>query len=312
MQSSKFNTICFNFDESITHQKDLLPKINTVLDFTKIGNSLRLFCSKNVIEQFKINIRQLYTTLPKPWLTFIGSGDFHHISLALLEELPQSPTVLILIDNHPDWFYPIPKYHCGNWLSSTLSIQGLEHIAVIGPNSNDLIGRQFITAPIDAIGSNRITLYPAKSLKVNIPIRWPHTIHNNSSLQKYWWGTQFSCQGLESGATQIFQQIAAQHRGKNIYISIDKDALTRDYAFCDWEQGIMTLDDLCEGIKVLKNNCTIIGADICGDASPLPLTGFVKRFDAQRASGSEQLVNEKFFTLNAQANLSILEALSST
>jgi hypothetical protein len=43
----------------------------------------------------------------EPALTLFGSGDFHHVSLALLRRL-QQPFNLLVIDKHPDWMRAIP------------------------------------------------------------------------------------------------------------------------------------------------------------------------------------------------------------
>ena len=51
----------------------------------------------------------------------------------------------------------------------------------------------------------------------------------------------------------------------NVYISIDKDVLSRDYARTDWDQGNMTLDELFASIKDISLKYRIIGADICGE-----------------------------------------------
>lgn len=50
-----------------------------------------------------------------------------------------------------------------------------------------------------------------------------------------------------------------------IYVSVDKDALSREYAVTDWDQGEMSLDELVNIIKSVNRN--IIGIDICGDTS---------------------------------------------
>lgn len=55
----------------------------------------------------------------------------------------------------------------------------------------------------------------------------------------------------------------------SVYISIDKDVLSRDFARTDWDQGDMTLDELFASIRDISLNHRIIGVDICGEPSPL-------------------------------------------
>lgn len=52
-----------------------------------------------------------------------------------------------------------------------------------------------------------------------------------------------------------------------IYISIDKDVLSQEYAFTDWDQGKMSLDELCGHMNnITISNIEVIGIDICGDS----------------------------------------------
>ena len=51
----------------------------------------------------------------------------------------------------------------------------------------------------------------------------------------------------------------------DVYISIDKDVLSREYARTDWDQGSMTLDELFASIKDISLKHKIIGVDICGE-----------------------------------------------
>ena len=51
-----------------------------------------------------------------------------------------------------------------------------------------------------------------------------------------------------------------------LYISIDKDVLSTEFAVTDWDQGNMTIDELLEDLKILFKNHKILGVDICGDS----------------------------------------------
>lgn len=52
-----------------------------------------------------------------------------------------------------------------------------------------------------------------------------------------------------------------------VYISIDKDVLSRDFARTNWDQGEMTLDALFASIERIALNHRIIGIDVCGELS---------------------------------------------
>ena len=51
----------------------------------------------------------------------------------------------------------------------------------------------------------------------------------------------------------------------NLYISIDKDALSTDYAATNWDQGSLSLEHTKAIIDALARNHKIIGVDICGE-----------------------------------------------
>ena len=58
-----------------------------------------------------------------------------------------------------------------------------------------------------------------------------------------------------------------------IYISIDKDVLSEDYAITDWDQGDMTIDEMISLLKDITKDRQIIGVDICGDSGEYAESG---------------------------------------
>lgn len=52
--------------------------------------------------------------------------------------------------------------------------------------------------------------------------------------------------------------------GLPVYLSIDKDVLSEDYARTDWDQGSMTIDELLALVCDISSHRRIIGIDICG------------------------------------------------
>ncbi len=52
--------------------------------------------------------------------------------------------------------------------------------------------------------------------------------------------------------------------GLPVYLSIDLDVLTRQYARTDWDQGQMALSELVSDIGRIAAGHRIIGADVCG------------------------------------------------
>src|SRR5690349_20900652 len=106
-----------DLDESVARQDRLVAGCRPeILDLRSWGPGLRLGCSFGRFRAFE---RLVDACLPPPdsppALTFVGSGDFHHVSLALIRRL-QRPFVLLIFDNHPDWMRGVPFLHCGTWV----------------------------------------------------------------------------------------------------------------------------------------------------------------------------------------------------
>ena len=55
---------------------------------------------------------------------------------------------------------------------------------------------------------------------------------------------------------------------KDVWLSIDLDVLSSEYAHTDWSQGDMTLPDLLSALRQLGSAHNILGVDICGGISP--------------------------------------------
>ena len=54
-----------------------------------------------------------------------------------------------------------------------------------------------------------------------------------------------------------------------VYLSIDKDVLSRNFARTNWDQGDMTLDGLFSAIRDISLKHRIIGVDVCGELTLL-------------------------------------------
>ncbi len=75
--------------------------------------------------------------------------------------------------------------------------------------------------------------------------------------------------------TYIIENIEEISRVLPLYISIDKDVLSEEYAITDWDQGNMSLGELIGSLtKLIKYK--ILGIDICGDSKSLLNSSFQK------------------------------------
>lgn len=53
-----------------------------------------------------------------------------------------------------------------------------------------------------------------------------------------------------------------------VYLSIDLDVLSEEYARTDWDQGRMTLEELKGALRAVIGARRIIGVDLCGGNTP--------------------------------------------
>ena len=308
-----FLPLGLDLDGSLPRQAHLMARLHEVVACRVHEQGLRLWARRRTAEALRGVIQRLRHRCPQPWLMFLGSGDFHHVTLLLLETLPPSlqPVTLVLIDHHPDWFVSPPRYHCGNWVAGALRLPWIHSAVLVGQDGPDLAGHRFWFAPFGELSQGRLRLVPYATSRIRVPLRWPATVEGAAHAIRRWYGVELHFRTLaEHGAAQVFDELAQHLSGRRVYLSIDKDCLERRFAITDWDQGRLSLKDLLQGIQRLQRSVQLVGVDVCGDAAPAPLRGLFKRIDAGRviprpaASTEEDGVNER-------TNVSLLEAFSS-
>ncbi len=299
-------------DGSLPRQEQLVRTLHEVAAVRPHEDALRLWATPQGLAAVREVLRRWQVQYPQPWLTFLGSGDFHHLTLLLLETLlDQTPPVtLILIDNHLDWFAVPPRYHCGNWVSGALRLPWIRAAVLMGQDSPDLRGSRFWTAPFGELCTGRVSLFPYGRSRIRVPLRWPKTVSGASGSARRWYGVELSFQTLQQcGTQQLFEELASRVAGQRVYLSIDKDCLAAPFAVTDWEQGRLSLEELRYGIHCLQKETQFVGADVCGEAAPEPLRGFWKRFDAGRLrTGTVRCADDS--RVNEQTNLALLDAFT--
>lgn len=303
--------VLLDLDGSIRSQTLLRQRGQTTLDLHDMRDDLRLSADVRSIGRLRDRLEEARRQVSDPWLTFVGSGDYHHLTLSLLQTLaPSRLFTLVVIDNHPDWFSERPLHHCGNWVSGVWELPHLEQVILIGQDSDDFRPYRFIAAPFRQLCEGTLRLYPLRRRSMDAWACWSRSKPMPANFRRCWWGTRMSFETIrESGPTGLFRKIATTLAGRDIYLSIDKDCLSPADSVSDWEQGGIQLDELVQLVGELKARCRVIGADVCGERAPTPLKGLWKRWDAGRrdAAGVDHgLAN----LLNEHANLAILNALS--
>ena len=145
-----------NFDDSIIKQKRLFLQYQAqIIDLEKIGPNVRLWMNgglrKEIAERLHPELRNS--------ITFIGSGDFHHISSILTSQF-QEPFSLIIFDYHPDWDILPPRYGCGSWVREALNNTSISKCLLIGVSSSDISTWSIQSGNFSSLKNSRLEIYP--------------------------------------------------------------------------------------------------------------------------------------------------------
>jgi len=162
-----------------------------LIDVSKIDGT-RCYCDNDAASE----IRKILADIPLSGSHYLGSGDYHYITLFQLEKIAE-PFCLVLFDNHTDQqegAFSADILSCGNWVLSARKLPMMKSLAYISDAS------------------------------------WKGTI--DSDLP--------------------------------VYLSIDLDVLSVEYAHTNWNQGTMNTDELCAILSNIVRGRRVIGLDICG------------------------------------------------
>lgn len=301
-----------NFDDSITGQVRLLsqykPEIINLLD---LGPRARLWANN----QTKLEIdSRINNGASVNKISFLGSGDFHHISNILINQLDTELSV-IDFDFHPDWDILPPRLGCGSWVSASLKNKKILKFILLGVSSQDISTMRLQSANLASLKGGRLEIYPYAHAASSVYFR---RIPKNVSVQARgsFFINKISWNQLKDKNPDAFMlSIIGRLPTKRVYLSIDKDCLKNEYAVTNWEEGLMPLDALCSMLKVIKENTDIIGADITGDYSPVVIKGKLKelcsRWDRPKGIKAETLSPSEINRINEETNLKILDILKS-
>lgn len=260
-------------------------------DLRHFGPSLRLWCSAFAYDAFVEHCRAAQPARG-PTLTLFGSGDFHHLTASFLATAP-GPLTVVHFDNHPDWCHTVPRRHCGSWVNDALSLPHVRRVITLGPCSDDLVRPDRKRANLAALSEGRLVVLPWRHVpsRVRVPVRpgEGHTVHDGVIHWRTLWDRQWA---------DVLEDLAATIVSRRIWITIDKDVLGPGDAVTNWDQGDLPLDHLLAAIRCLAGRFDIVGADICGDYTPLhyghPLKAIEARIDQRgRPRGYDLRVNAR-------------------
>jgi hypothetical protein len=263
------------------------------------GPRIRLACGFGSFDRFR---DWLAHALPVdgPSMTFYGSGDFHHVTLALLGRI-REPFNLLVLDKHPDWMRGIPFLHCGTWLRHALRLPNLRRVFHCG-GETDFDNAYRWLAPWPDIAAGRVVVFPACR---RFPIgRWSGiTVHPLLA------DGNAPAEVLQTALMPFLEEL----RRYPLYVSVDKDVLTAEDAAVNWDSGLLRLD---QALSILNTFLAaaegrLAGADVLGDWSPMRLGHWLNRLCAQIDHPSPVIDAADAAHRNSKANAALLRVLSS-
>lgn len=287
--------LILDFDGSV----GLLPD-SIVVPLQERQEAIRFACRMATLRAMGMDLAPYLSHSPPT--VFMGSGDYHHVSYLLIERLRSLavPLQVVVFDNHPDNMrYPF-GIHCGSWVAHVSRLPFVSCVHVIGITSEDVQGRHLWENHLRPLYAGRV---------------------------RYW------CIGRDLGAMrllgirrsqsfatadELLDQFASESRTWTgpVYLSIDKDVLSRDAVQTNWDQGVMTLEELGRAIGMLRG--LVIASDVTGDVSSYRFSTRYKRIlsaldqqpeipagSLQRWQGVHQAVNRQLLSMLAGAGESI-------
>ncbi|MEA4921292.1 MAG: hypothetical protein VB078_10295 [Clostridiaceae bacterium] len=185
------------------------------------------YCDQKADRYFKSRINDI----AKPSISFLGSGNYHYISLFLIERIKESFS-LVLFDHHSDmqrtaWGGLVS---CGDWvLQAAMRNKHLKQIILVGISKEAALA---LTA--QASVEKELLVFLKEDIVTDVS--WRQSL---------------------VGAVKY-----------PVYFSVDKDVLCIDDAITDWDQGNMKIWQISAAITEISRIHRILGMDICGETAP--------------------------------------------
>jgi hypothetical protein len=254
-----------DLDGGIVQQRELLDRYRPeVMAARGWGERLRMACGFWAFRRFEM-------ALPKcsdPRITLYGSGDFHHISLALVRRI-RGPFNLLVLDKHPDWMRGVPIMHCGTWLWHALSLHQLKYVFHLG-GELDFDNHYRWLAPWRELANGRVRTFPA--IRRFSRGRWTNIVNQPLRREPHILVTTVRLE-------QLLGLSRPELAARPLYISLDKDVMVDGDAVVNWDSGLLRLSEVQVIVDWFVSACEgrLAGMDIVGDWSPVRVQGPLRR-----------------------------------
>ena len=229
-------------------------------------------------EEGEAALRELIAAFSPYGLHFLDSGNYHYLTKFWTDRI-REPFSLVLFDHHTDMQPPMFEglLSCGGWVKKMLDTNPfLRKILIAGVPESEAV--KVRSERVLAISEEE---WMASGLQAFEPV--PALFCEGQPVDRQSVGMQ-SLSGYGTCDSED-----RQSPGIPIYISVDKDVLSKDFASANWDQGGLTLELLSGAISMLFDRFNVIGMDVCGEPD-----------------SSDVLFSDKACMLNSAANERLL------
>lgn len=215
------------------------PFTPSILDFTTLSGTTG-FCDDAAADE----IRRRIADFPARGIHFLDNGNFHYLTRFWCEKISED-FALVVYDHHVDLRKPVfpGLMSCGSWIRDVLLRNShCRAVLIIGPEcaQADIIERELQSLVAED--------QPPRS---------------SAPARLYCFTEDDILDGR--AARELPHLLDALHLP--VYISIDKDVLSRKVLRTNWDQGIMTEAEFRHELDrfTMGPDIHILGVDICGE-----------------------------------------------
>jgi hypothetical protein len=290
-----------DLDGSVACQERLVARCGAPVPLRDWGPHLRLACRWRTFRRFERSlVRRSGSAQDGPALTFLGSGDFHHLSLALLRRRP-SPCNLLVLDNHPDWMRGVPLLHCGTWLYHAARLPWVRRVFHAG-GEVDFDNYYRWLAPWGLLRAGKITVLPARRTFAGPAWgRVPHQALRDPPDRP----------AGRARLEALLDPFRAELADLPLYVSLDKDVLGPEEAVVNWDSGHLQSSEMLDVLDAfLRASAGLAGMDVVGDWSAVRVEGFLRSWLHRTEHPPLNVDPEEAQARNEALNLAVLRAVT--
>ncbi|KAL6067245.1 Arginase [Balamuthia mandrillaris] len=299
-----------NLDDALLLQKQFIEEFKPkVLHLKEWCVPLRMDCSFRDFWGFERELNKAFGTVDSnehgPSITFYGSNDFHHLSLALIRRI-REPFNLLLLDNHPDYLKYYPGLHCGCWFNHACSLPTVQQAFHIGGASGEFEDDFCMrTTPWNDLLSGKIKMFPATEKFAGS--KWDKVDHAPVLEDIRVGCSKDRMKELLAPYAQVLRQYP-------LYITLDKDCMLRSHTLQNWNSGRFFRREVMAVLEAFieLSEGRVVAIDVTGDFSPVDMKRHPWRsylHCSQHNDTENRIKVEDATVLNQDTNLYLVKAL---